>query len=405
MPKFKYKAKKDSGEIYESTFEGKDRFAIYGQVHDEKATIISIKEVKGMSFLNVEKINIALSKVKTHQKIIFARNLSSMLEAGLSLTRAISVMEKQTKNPKFKFVLSEVNKGIEKGNSFYVALGKFPKVFSPLFVSMVRAGEESGKLSDSLRTISDQMDRTYTLKKKIQGALIYPSIIIVALFAVGTLMLIFIVPTLASTFEEMGVDLPASTKFIIGFSNFLVNNYILAAILFVSFVGGFILALRTSKGKKAFEFFLLHVPIISGLVREINSARTARTMSSLLSSGVGMVSAINITQGVVQNSYYKDVLKTIEDHIQKGGKISEILSKHENLYPIMMTEMIAVGEETGKLSDMLFEVAKFFEEEVSQKTKNMSTIIEPILMLIVGVGVGFFAISMITPIYSISETI
>lgn len=154
-----------------------------------------------------------------------------------------------------------------------------------------------------------------------------------------------------------------------------------------------------------FEFIILHMPLISGLVKEVNSARTARTLASLLSSGVGMVSAVAITRDVIQNSYYKEVLKEIEERIQKGSPMATVLAEYEHLYPILMGEMIAVGEETGKLSDMLLEVAKYYEAEVSDKTKNMSTIIEPFLMVIVGGAVGFFAISMISPIYSLSNSI
>lgn len=404
MAQFKYKATR-LGETYEGSIEATDRFAVYKHIRGEHGTVISVRQVQTFSAFNFDRINIALSRVKTHEKIMFAKNLAAMLEAGLAISRAISVMERQTKNPKFKDILVHINKDINQGSSFSAALEKYPKVFSSLFTAMVNAGEESGKLVESLRVVGSQMESAYTLKKKIKGALIYPIIIIIVLIVVGTLMMIYIVPTLASTFEELGADLPASTRAIIGFSNFLQNNFFIAIGMLITVVGGSIYWFKTKRGGRVFEFIILHMPLISGLVKEVNSARTARTLASLLSSGVGMVSAVAITRDVIQNSYYKEVLKQIEERIQKGSPMATVLAEYEHLYPILMGEMIAVGEETGKLSDMLLEVAKYYESEVSDKTKNMSTIIEPFLMVIVGGAVGFFAISMISPIYSLSNSI
>ena len=404
MAQFKYKATR-LGETYEGSIEVTDRFAVYKHIRDEHGTVISVRQVQTFSVFNFDRINIALNRVKTHEKIMFAKNMAAMLEAGLAISRSLSVMVRQTKNPKFKDILVHINKDLNQGSSFSAALEKYPKVFSSLFTAMVHAGEESGKLVESLRVVGSQMESAYTLKKKIRGALIYPTIIIIVLIVVGILMMIYIVPTLASTFEELGADLPASTRAIIGFSDFLQNNFFIAIGIFLTVIGGSTYWFKTKSGGRVFEFIILHMPLISGLVKEVNSARTARTLASLLSSGVGMVSAVAITRDVIQNSYYKEVLKEIEERIQKGSPMATVLAEYEHLYPILMGEMIAVGEETGKLSDMLLEVAKYYEAEVSDKTKNMSTIVEPFLMVIVGGAVGFFAISMISPIYSLSNSI
>ena len=404
MSQFKYKATR-LGETYEGSIEASDRFAVYKHIRGEHGTVISVRQVQTFGAFNFERINIAFNRVKTHEKIMFAKNLAAMLEAGLAISRSLSVMVRQTKNPKFKDILVHINKDLNQGSSFSAALEKYPKVFSSLFTAMVHAGEESGKLVESLRVVGSQMESAYTLKKKIRGALIYPTIIIIVLIVVGILMMIYIVPTLASTFEELGADLPASTRAIIGFSDFLQNNFFIAIGIFLTVIGGSTYWFKTKSGGRVFEFIILHMPLISGLVKEVNSARTARTLASLLSSGVGMVSAVAITRDVIQNSYYKEVLKEIEERIQKGSPMATVLAEYEHLYPILMGEMIAVGEETGKLSDMLLEVAKYYEAEVSDKTKNMSTIVEPFLMVIVGGAVGFFAISMISPIYSLSNSI
>ena len=311
MSQFKYKATR-LGETYEGSIEASDRFAVYKHIRGEHGTVISVRQVQTFGAFNFERINIAFNRVKTHEKIMFAKNLATMLEAGLAISRSLSVMVRQTKNPKFKDILVHINKDLNQGSSFSAALEKYPKVFSSLFTAMVHAGEESGKLVESLRVVGSQMESAYTLKKKIRGSLIYPTIIIIVLIIVGILMMIYIVPTLASTFEELGADLPASTRAIIGFSDFLQNNFFIAIGMLITIVGGSIYWFKTKRGGRVFEFIILHMPLISGLVKEVNSARTARTLASLVSSGVGMVSAVVITRDVIQNSYYKEVVKEIE---------------------------------------------------------------------------------------------
>ena len=225
------------------------------------------------------------------------------------------------------------------------------------------------------------------------------------MIVIGIIMLMYVVPTLTKTFEELGVELPNSTQFIIAVSDFLINHTILGVLIitlliFVSFLG-----FRSKRGKVMIDYVLFRIPVISNIIREVNSARTTRTLSSLLSAGVEIINAISITKEVVQNSYFKDVLEQSKKDIQKGLPLSKSFMKNEKIYPILVSEMIAVGEETGQLSEMLQQIAEFYEGEVEQKTKNISTIIEPFLMVFIGIAVGFFAISMISPIYSISAGI
>lgn len=404
MAQFVYKIKNKEGEIFESVATAKDKFELYDQIRKDGSEIIEIHK-KGEGKFSIEKINRLFGSVKEHEKVILTRNLSTMIDAGLSLTRAIAVLERQTKNQKLKLVLAGLNSDIKKGSNFHTALKKFPKTFSLLFVSMVRAGEESGKLAGALSLIGAQLERSYILKKKIKGALIYPSIILIAMVIIAVLMLIFVVPTLIQTFEELGADLPNSTQGIIAVSNFFVEQTLLALLIPIIFGAFIFYGLRTNKGKRIFHYGLLHTPIIGTLLKEIQSARTTRTLSSLLSSGVEIVTAISITSDVLQNSYYRDVLAQAKNDVQKGTPLSKAFTENEHLYPILVGEMISVGEETGKLPDMLLRVAEFYESEVEQKTKDMSTIIEPFLMIIIGIFVGFFALSMISPIYSLSDSI
>jgi len=241
--------------------------------------------------------------------------------------------------------------------------------------------------------------------KKIKGAMFYPAIIMVVMALIGILMLIYVVPTLTAVFTEMNVELPTSTKIILGLSNFFTNHYIMFLLIVLGAAALATVSLRTERGKRMFNIVMLKTPLFSPLVKKINSARTARTLASLIASGVDVVEALSITRDVLQNYKYKEVLEHAKADIQKGTPLSESFKKAENLYPIMVGEMMAVGEETGKLSDMMMRLANFYEDEVSEITKNMSTIIEPILMVIIGAAVGFFALSMIKPMYSVMGSI
>lgn len=399
---FKYKATKN-GEEYENIVDLPDRFSVYRHIKKEGGAVVSVEEKNSSHGMKLS--GDIFETVSVSEKILFTRNLSVMIKSGLALSRALSVLERQTKNKKLKRTFIEVGTSVKKGSSFHEALSKFPKIFSKLLVSMVRAGEESGKLAGSLAIVGKQMERAYQLKKKIKGALIYPAIIVMAMGIIGVVMLVYVVPTLTKTFEELGVDLPRSTQAVIAVSDFLTNNTIAGVFIIVFLIIAGILGFRSKKGKRIFDFVLLRIPVISNIVREVNSARTTRTLSSLLSSGVEVVNAISITKDVVQNSYYKEVLEQAQKDIQKGSPLSESFKKDEKIYPILVSEMIAVGEETGQLSEMLQQIAEFYEGEVEQKTKNISTIIEPFLMVFIGVVVGFFAISMVSPIYSISAGI
>ncbi len=404
MPSFKYKVLNPEGDMKEGVLEAKDKFSLYHTIKQDGSTVVYAEEVKPQKF-SVLNIQIPLTGgVKMHDKIIFAKNLSKMIDAGLSVTRALSIMERQAKG-NFKKVLNELADSISKGNTFSDSMKKHPDVFSTLFVSMVRAGEESGNLSLSLNNVGLQMEKTYQLNKKIRGALMYPAVIFCLMAVIGVLMMVYMVPTLTSTFVGLGIKLPLSTRIIIAISDIL-KNYLLYIVAGLGvFIFGFIMALRTAPAKRFVDFLILRTPVIGEIVKQINSARTARTLSSLISSGVDIVVAIGVTKDVVQNHYYKDILDEIQTTIQKGDPISVVFSKHNDLYPLFVGEMVSVGEETGKIGEMLLSVATFYEDEVDQKTKDMSSIIEPLLMIFIGIAVGFFAISMLGPTYSLADAI
>jgi len=401
--KFKVKTINNEGRELERVEEAQDKSTVFQLVKERGEQLVSVEEESSGFKFSFSAIDSLVSTVKTQDKIIFARNLGAMIEAGLPVSRALSVIDRQTKNKKFKSTLESLQSDIKKGVSLSEGMKKFPNIFSKLFVSMVRAGEESGSITESLKVVGDQMEKTYTIKKKVRGALMYPGIILSIMVVIGALMLIYVVPTMTATFNELGVELPTSTKMIIFVSEVLKNYTILFILGLVAFVVSVYLTAKSHKGKKFFNLMFLKIPLISGLVKETNSARTARTLSSLLSSGVEVVNALEITADVLQNVYYKEVLVEAQSKVQKGVQLSEIFAGHKDIYPIFVGEMISVGEETGKLPEMLKRVAVFYEESVADKTKNMSTILEPILMVVIGAAVGFFALAMIAPTYSLVE--
>lgn len=406
MPKFSVQAVNHEREPYRETIEADDRFAVYREIRERGDSLVSLEEVaQKKQWFQLDLSALTVGNVSGDEKVVLTRNLSAMLEAGLTTSRALSVMEKQSKNPRLKSILTDLISDVQRGSPFSMALAKFDNVFSPLLISMVRSGEESGKLAESLRVVSTQMEKANNLKKKVRGALMYPSIVLLAMVVIGILMLIYVVPTLTQTFSELGTELPPTTQAIISISNFLSANPLLSLIILVAVVGGFIAFLRTPRGKNITDWVMLRVPVISALVMETNSARTARTLSSLLSAGVDMVLALAITRDVLQNTYYQAVLSQAEGAVVKGESLAKTFEAHPKLYPPLVSEMIAVGEETGRLSHLLKETAQFYEDSVEQQTKDLSTIIEPFLMLIIGAAVGFFAISMIAPIYSLSDSL
>lgn len=400
--KYYFTAINKSGEKYNGDMEAVNKSAFFNEFKKTGDNLVTVKEYQkkglNMSFS-------LFSRIKNIDKIIFARNTANMLEAGLPLSRALGVSEKQTTNQKLKNIFKNLNNSISGGKTFYESLAEYPKIFPTIFISMARAGEESGNLSSSLKDISIQMEKNYLLQKKIKGAMMYPSIIFVVMISIAFLMMIYVVPRLTKTFKDLKTELPGSTKLIIGISDLLSSHAILSLTALVAFFLGIFYFFKTSLGKNIFDSLILRVPVISQIVKETNSARTARTMSSLLSSGVDVVTAVKITGEVLQNNNYKKVLKKLEMVVEKGDSMSSVFESEPRLYPAFVTEMVSVGEETGKLASMLLGVANFYENEVEQKTKDLSTIIEPVLMVIIGASVGFFAVSMITPMYSVMNNI
>lgn len=328
-----------------------------------------------------------------------------MISAGISLPRAIGILAEQSVRGSFVKILARVKDDLTKGDSFSGALGKHPDTFSDFFRSMAKVGEETGTLGNVLAITAGQMEKEYALKAKIKGALVYPAVIFVAMIVIGILMLATVVPQLAATFEELKIELPMTTQFIIGLGKFA-QSYWWAVIVFIAGVFGLVLRLiKTHPGKKAFDDIMLKFPAIAPIVRNVNSAYTLRNLSALVGAGVSLPRALVITSDTVSNCNYAAALLNIEARVKKGERFSEAIKDFSRLYPATMIQMIAVGEETGETSNILIKLAEFYENEVDEQTKNFAAVVEPMLMIIIGAAVGFFAVSMVQPMYSMMDAV
>jgi len=398
-----YTAKTKSGDNRIGQLEAASDYELADLLRKQGLVLVSAKlaEIEEeTSRFNFKKLAGQFGHISLIEKMMFSRNLAIMIKAGLSLNQALDVLAIQTKSPKFKKIINQIATDIQQGKSFSESLAKHPGVFNDLYVNMVKIGETSGNLNEILQNLAEQMKKDHELISRVRGAMIYPAVIITAMLGIGIIMMVVVVPKLTEVFVEMKIELPLSTRVIIGVSNFLRYNLIFS-FLFLSVL---ILFARLSAKVKSVKRFLhniyLRLPIFGSLSRKINSARFARNFSSLVESGVAIVKSLEITAGTLSNLYFKESLIASAQQVKKGKELSSALSSYTNLYAPMIIQMVSVGEKTGDLAGILNNLADFYEEEIDNITKNLSSIIEPIIMLIVGAAVGFFAISMIQPMYS-----
>jgi len=400
MPIYHYFAKSLQGEEKSGTVEAEDQRELAKSLKEQGYILVEANREKTEKKRQFMIPLPFLGRVSLTERLMFTRNLQVMIAAGLPLPRAFQTLSSQTKSKKFKNVLLNISEEIIKGNSFSDSLEKHSDVFSEVFRSMIKVGEEAGNLEEVLKILSQQMERESELRSKIKGALVYPAVIVSAMVGIGILMLIMVVPKIAETFEELEIDLPFTTQMVIGLGTFLAEKWFLAISIIAVFLFFLWLSLKTGKGKRVIDSVILKIPVVSPLIKKTNSAYTVRTLSSLITAGVPIVRSLNIVAGILGNSYYKKAILEASEKVKKGEKLSEALEPYKDIYPLIVVQMIKVGEETGETSNILFQLADFFEDEIGYATKNLTSIIEPVLMIIVGAAIGFFAISMVQPMYS-----
>ncbi len=402
MATFTYKARNRQGEIYQEQMEATDRMTVASQLRQQGLLVIDVKE-QGVGQKDILE---PFKKVKLGDLVVFSRQFATMINAGLPIVRSLYVLSEQTENPKFKEVVTAVRKDVEAGLALSEALEKHPKVFSRLYVEMVRAGETGGILDGVLLRIADQLEGDQELRRKVKSAMTYPTIVLILAILVASFMLLFIVPVFARMFEDLGGTLPIPTRIAMGLSSVLTSLWgiLLYAGMFAG-VFGFLRWKNTENGRRIWGRLSLRIPFkIGDVIHKVVLARFARTLGTLSAAGVPILQALEITASSSGNWVVENALLKTRDAIRQGIPIYKPL-EDETAFPPMVTRMIAVGEETGDVDGMLTKVAEFYESEVDSTVKALTSIIEPLMIVVVGGIVGGIIIAMYLPMFKIFELI
>lgn len=398
---FNYKAIDASGTSKDGIIEAINIDLAIEGLQKRGLSIVSIKpeEEKGKGLFSGVSF---FDSVSNKDIVILSRQMATLFEAQVSALRVFQLLAMQSENPSLRRRLKEVVDDLQSGNSISGSLNKHSDVFSPFYINMVKAGEESGKLDQTFMYLADYLDRTYEVSSKVKTALIYPAFVIFTFFAVMILMLVVVIPKISGILKDSGQAIPIYTKIVLGISNFFVSYGILLLIAVI--IGGFFLwrFLQTEAGKLAFDDVKITVPIIKNLYSKLYLSRIADNMNTMLVSGIPMVRGLDLTSSVVDNLVYKNLLeKTVED-VKGGSSVSNALEKHEQI-PGIFVQMVRIGEETGQLGNILKTLANFYRREVTNSIDSIVSLIEPAMIVMLGLGVSFLLASVLVPIYSISS--
>lgn len=399
MPIYNYVVKDPQGKTVTGTVDAPDQAAAASVLRERQYVVISVTPRKEPGAL--QKFTEHFRGVTLGEKTVFARQLATMISSGLPLTNALEILRAQAESEKMESVLGEMIGDVQGGTSLSKALGKHPEVFSKVTIALVEAGEASGKLDNLLSQLADNMEKEQDFQSKTRGALIYPAVIGVAMVAVFIIMMIFVVPRLTDLYSDIGAELPLPTRILIGTSNLLTKGW-WALFLALGLLGyGFFRWTQTEKGKYRLAQVAFQFPIFGKLNKESEQARFARTLGLLVGAGVPITQALEISAAAVNNVLYKDAILNAEKQVEKGVPLSVPIRKDPNFDPLL-SQMIAVGEETGKMDEVLTKVAGFFESQAAGLVKNLSTALEPIILVVLGLMVGLLVLSIISPIYQLT---
>ncbi|MEK9130233.1 MAG: type II secretion system F family protein [Patescibacteria group bacterium] len=398
---FQYRAKTLQEELKEGTIEAPNEKMAGDILAENNLIILSLKEKKGEMFLG-KNLNIPFfNKVKVKDIVIFSRQLSVMSSVGLPIVQALRILVKQTSSANFKIILSEIAEDVNGGEKFSQALAKYPNVFSNFFVNMVRSGETSGQLDQSLNYLADQEEKNYDLASKIHGAMIYPAFIIVALVIVGIIMMIFVVPKLTEVIIQSGAKLPLPTQILIFVSGFLKNYWWLLIIAIIAIIGGVKNYIQTIKGRKQWDFIKLKLPVFGKLSQKIYLVRFSQGLASLIVGGIPLNQGLKIIADLVGNVIYKNLILTTLKEIEDGHPIITAFEQSK-VIPNLVTQMMAIGEKTGKLDNVLIKISEFYSREIDNTVRNLTALIEPLVILLLGGAVGVMVASIIMPMYNVT---
>lgn len=402
MDTYAYTAKDKEGNLVKGTIEGYDERNVVGLLRKEELFVISIKAQPKKAFSGPNKGK--GRKIKLSELVIFARQLTTIIESGIPLIQGLEVLHEQIEDANFKMIIAELKKDIAAGSSFHEALEKYPRAFSPLFVNMVKAGEASGTLDEILDKLASHLERIDSLTRKVKSAMAYPIIVSIFALIVTSCLLIFIVPVFADIYKDFGSQLPPLTQAIINISDFARNYFIFIGIaigVLIFFVSKYI---QTRKGRRKFDRFKLRLPIFGPILHKVAISKFARTLATLIRSGVPIITALDIVKKATGNVLIEEAIDGIKDSISQGATIALPLTKSK-LFPPLVVRMISIGEQTGELEKMLSKIADFYDDQVNAAIATITSLIEPILIVFLGIVVGTVVIAMFLPIFKLPSVV
>jgi type IV pilus assembly protein PilC len=394
MPKYSYKARARDGKVISGEIEGDSKDAVISRLRDKGYFVTGVKEKS-------REIVLFRKKVKSYEISVFARQFATMIAAGVPLVRCISIVSEQNENPRFRQVLGKIRQDVEGGTTFSKALEKYPDVFSNLFVDLVRAGEAGGILDEILARLANYLESSEQLKSKVKGALTYP--VVVATIAMGVVffLLTFVLPNFKSIFQGMGnAKLPLPTTVLLKLSDFLSSYFVFILMGIAAIIYGLRRFFTTKQGKRIWDTGTLNTPVLGTLLRKVAIAKFTRTLGTLVASGVPILQALEVTASTAGNVVISDAVQKTRVSIREGESIADPL-KASGVFPPMVVQMIAVGEETGELDAMLIKIADFYEQEVDTAVKGLTSIIEPIIIVFMGLVVGGIVMAIFLPMLEI----
>lgn len=397
MSKYLYKAKNTSGDLVSGSITAENEIQAEDILLKNSLILVDLEPVK-LGSLTLP----FLDRFTLHDRLVFARQLSTMVAAGVSLTKAIGVIAVQTPNQHAKNIYYKLIEELERGQSFSTALARFPDIFSPVMIAVIRSGEQTGNLDQVLDQLAKQFERDNYLLSKIKNALLYPIVILIAMFGIGVIMMVYIIPKFKEIFEASNVNLPTSTAMLIKTSDSMVAFWYLYSISLIAIIIGIRAFIISDYGRFIYDNFKLKAPIINQITQGIYMTRLSQSLAMMSKSGVPILESIRLVSTVINNSVYQEGLEYAASQVERGLPLSAPLAKNPN-FPVLLSQMVAVGEQTGHLEGIMEKLGKYYEEETDEKIKGMSSLIEPIIMIIIGVAVAFIVISIITPIYTIAQ--
>jgi type II secretory pathway component PulF len=399
--KFLYQARNKTGEFKKGLVTATSQAKAEQLLTDNGLVIISLGEQKESLLL---KLDVFSNRVSYKDLVLFSRQFSTLVAARVPIVQALRILESQVSSKGLATITRNLVQSVESGESLSLALAKHPKVFGNIYVSLVRSGEASGQVAESLSYLADQLEKDYDLRSKVKSAMTYPAFVLSALLVVGVLMFKFVLPNLISVLKEQNAELPFVSKILIAFTDFFEVYWWVVLLGMALAAAGIRFYIQSQNGRYAWDRLKMKIPVLGQVLERIYLARFARNLSTLVAGGIPIIKALQIISEIINNVIYRDILLEAAQQVTNGKSISDSLARHRE-FPPLVTQMVRVGEETAQLDTILLKLAMFYEKEVDAKVSTLSSLLEPIIMLILGLGVGILVAGVLLPIYNLASAV